>query len=125
MEAAVTIERIALEPLPETYRASSTVRRRATVSITSKATGCVRSVHVVAGDHEVARRVLIDLEATNVRTGVARSRAGLDQPTERHGEAQSATEIARGSSARRQRDGFPEGRAAGLPAETSSIEGLQ
>jgi RND family efflux transporter MFP subunit len=84
-----------VEALPEIYRASGTVRGRATIAITSKAAGYVRAVHVVAGDRVVAGRVLVDLEANDVRAGVARSRAELEHATEAHAEAQGALEAAR------------------------------
>lgn len=81
--------------MPETYRASGTVRGKATITITSKSTGYVRAVHVVAGDRVTAGQVLIDLEANDVRAGVTRSRAELDHAVQARAEAESALAAAR------------------------------
>jgi RND family efflux transporter MFP subunit len=83
------------EPLPEIYRASGTVRGRATITVTSKAWGYVRAVHVVAGDRVTAGQVLVDLEANDVRAGVTRSRAELDHAVQARAEAESGLEAAR------------------------------
>lgn len=91
----VAVARSHSEPLPEVYRASGTVRGKATITITSKSTGYVRAVHVVAGDRVTAGQKLIDLEANDVRAGVTRSRAELDHSIQARSEAESALAAAR------------------------------
>jgi hypothetical protein len=119
MEPPVTIERIVLEPSLEIYRASGTVpdarqaRSRADLPVTCAG-------HVVA-EHVMPGQVLVDLEANDVRAAAARSRAGFDHATERHGDNRAA----RGLFATRLRDGFTDSCATGLSAEASSIEGPQ
>lgn len=86
------------EPLPELYLASGTVRGRNTITLTSKTVGYVRAVHVHSGDHVTAGERLVDLEANDVRSTVARARAGLGHSTEAKAEAESAVEVARAAA---------------------------
>lgn len=86
------------EPLAVTYRASGTVRGRNTAILTSKTTGYVRAVRVKPGDTVTAGQVLADLEANDIRAGVARARAGLDRSMEARAEAENALEVARAAS---------------------------
>ncbi len=83
------------ELLDELYRASGTVRGRTTITLTSKISGYVRAVEVAAGDHVTAGQRLVELEANDVRAGIARSRAQLEHATESRAEAASAAEAAR------------------------------
>lgn len=83
------------EPLPVMYRASGTVRGRNTATLTSKATGNVRAVHVRSGDVVKAGQPLVEIEANDVRASVARARAGLDQSMAARLEAENAVEAAR------------------------------
>lgn len=94
----VTIATAHDEPQPELYRASGTVRGRATVAITSKTSGYVRAVHVLAGDHVTAGQLLIELEADDVRAAVVRSRAELDHANQAQAEAAGAVEAARAAA---------------------------
>ncbi len=91
----ITVEAAHEEPLAVTYRASGTVRGRNTAILTSKTTGYVRAVRVRPGDAVTAGQVLADLEANDIRAGVARARAGLDRSMESRTEAESAVESAR------------------------------
>jgi multidrug efflux pump subunit AcrA (membrane-fusion protein) len=86
------------EPLDEMYLASGTVHGRTTVTLTSKTSGYVRDVLVHAGDRVTAGQVLVDLEANDVRAGVSRRRAELDQATAARAEAASAVEVARAAA---------------------------
>jgi RND family efflux transporter MFP subunit len=83
------------EALAVTYFASGTVRGRNTAILTSKTTGYVRSVLVHPGDTVTSGELLAELEANDLRAGVARARAGLDQAAEARLEAESALEAAR------------------------------
>lgn len=86
------------EPLPVLYRASGTVRGRNTITLTSKTVGYVRKVHVHSGDVVTAGQPLVELEANDVRSSVARARAGLGQSNEAKAEAESALEAARAAA---------------------------
>jgi multidrug efflux system membrane fusion protein len=91
----VAVEAAHEEPLAVTYRASGTVRGRNTATLTSKTMGYVRAIHVRPGDTVKAGQVLADLEANDVRAGVARARAGLSRTVETKTEAENALEVAR------------------------------
>jgi multidrug efflux pump subunit AcrA (membrane-fusion protein) len=94
----VSVATAHVEPLPALYRASGTVRGRATATLTSKTTGYVRLVRVRPGDWVAAGQPLVQLEANDVRASVARARAGLDQSTEVRVEAESSLEAARAAA---------------------------
>lgn len=83
------------EPLAVMYRASGTVRGRNTATLTSRTTGYVRDIRVRAGDTVERGQVLAELEAKDVRAGVARSRAGVERTLQAKAEAENALEIAR------------------------------
>jgi RND family efflux transporter MFP subunit len=86
------------EPLVAIYRASGTVRGRNTTVLTSKVVGYVRAVRVRSGDTVTAGQTLLELEANDVRAGVARARALLDQSTEAKAEAENALQAARAAA---------------------------
>ena len=74
---AVVTDVAARRPFAVTYRASGTVRGRNTATLTSKSVGFVRAVSVRAGDLVRVGQPLAELEASDVRAGVARARAAL------------------------------------------------
>ena len=78
-DAPVTVsaETVNRRPFQVGYRASGTVRGHATATLTSKGLGNVRAVHVRPGDMVRQGQLLIELEANDVRAGVARARAAL------------------------------------------------
>jgi len=86
------------EPLPVLYRASGTVRGRNTITLTSKTVGYVRAVRVHSGDVVTAGQPLVELEANDVRSSVARARAGLGQSSEAKAEAEGALEAAKAAA---------------------------
>jgi RND family efflux transporter MFP subunit len=86
------------EPLPLVYRASGTVRGRNTITLTSKTVGYVRAVRVHSGDVVTAGQPLVELEANDVRSSVARARAALGQSSEAKAEAEGALEAARAAA---------------------------
>lgn len=86
------------EPIAVTYLASGTVRGRNTAVLTSKTTGYVRSVLVRPGDTVTTGQVLAELEANDLRAGVARARAGLDQAMAGRVEAQNGLEAAQAAA---------------------------
>jgi RND family efflux transporter MFP subunit len=91
----VSVATAHIEPFAALYRASGTVRGRNTTVLTSKVTGYVRAVRVHSGDGVTAGQTLVELEANDVRAGVARARALLDQSTEAKAEAENALQAAR------------------------------
>jgi RND family efflux transporter MFP subunit len=86
------------EPLAITYFASGTVRGRNTAVLTSKTTGYVRNVLVRPGDTVTSGQVLAELEANDLRAGVARARAGLEQAVEGRVEAEHALQAAQAAA---------------------------
>jgi RND family efflux transporter MFP subunit len=90
----VTLSSAHEEKLDALYRASGTVRGRATAVLTSKTTGYVRSVDVRPGDIVRQGQVLAVLEANDSAASVRRARAGLDQSTESRSEAENGLRAA-------------------------------
>ncbi len=91
---AVVTDVVARRPFAVTYRASGTVRGRNTATLTSKSVGFVRSVSVRAGDLVRVGQPLAELEASDVRAGVARARATLSSALASKLEAESAVQAA-------------------------------
>jgi len=81
-----------------TYVTSGTVRGKNTAVLTSKTTGYVRTVLVRPGDVVSAGQPLAELEANDLRAGVARARAGLDQAFEGRMEAENALAAAQAAA---------------------------
>ncbi len=86
------------EPLAVLYRASGTVRGRNTITLTSKTVGYIRAVRVRSGDLVTPGQPLVELEANDVRSSVARARAGLGQSNEAKAEAEGALDAARAAA---------------------------
>lgn len=95
---AVSVALAARRPFPVVYRVSGTVRGTSTATLSSKATGAIRSVAVRAGDSVRAGQVLAELEASDVRAGVARARAAVATATAARLESQNALEGARANA---------------------------
>lgn len=95
---AVSVALAARRPFPVVYRVSGTVRGTSTATLSSKATGAIRSVAVRAGDSVRAGQVLAELEASDVRAGVARARAAVATATAARLESQNALEAARATA---------------------------
>lgn len=94
----VSVTTAHVEPFVALYRASGTVRGHNTTVLTSKVMGYVRAVRVRSGDAIAAGQPLVELEANDVRAGVARARALLDQSTEAKTEAENAVQAARAAT---------------------------
>lgn len=90
----VKVEAVQRLPFPVGYRASGTVRGYATSTLTSKGTGHIKSVEVRSGDLVREGQLLLELEASDVRAGVARARAALSAAGAAKLEAESALQAA-------------------------------
>jgi RND family efflux transporter MFP subunit len=77
-------------PEPVFYRASGTLRGRATAQISARTTGYVRTLRVKPGDRVKAGDVLIELDARDARALALRARAGLDTALAAEAEARNA-----------------------------------
>jgi RND family efflux transporter MFP subunit len=80
------------------YRASGTVRGHSTATLTAKGLGHVRAVHVRSGDWVRQGQLLIELEANDVRAGVARARASLSLATAAKLEAENGVSEAKANA---------------------------
>jgi RND family efflux transporter MFP subunit len=90
---------VARQPFQIGYRASGTVRGHATATLTAKALGHVRSVQVRSGDVVKQGQLLLELEANDVRAGVARARASLALAMAAKLEAENAARDAKANAA--------------------------
>ncbi|HEY6562344.1 MAG TPA: efflux RND transporter periplasmic adaptor subunit [Polyangiaceae bacterium] len=96
-KAAATVAAVALverRPFALTYRTSGTVRGVSTATLTGKTMGHVRTVHVRPGDVVRAGQLLAELEAGDVRAGVAGAEAALSSARASKVEAESGLEAA-------------------------------
>lgn len=94
-QPVVSAGEVQRRPFVVGYRASGTVRGHATATLTSKGLGQVRAVHVRSGDRVQQGQLLIELEANDVRAGVARARAALALATASKLEADNAIAAAK------------------------------
>ena len=92
--AVAAVARVEREPFALTYRTSGTVRGISTATLTSKTVGHVRAVHVRPADVVRAEQPLAELEAGDVRAGVAGAEATLSSARAAKVEAESALEAA-------------------------------
>jgi RND family efflux transporter MFP subunit len=94
----VSVGEVERRPFLVGYRASGTVRGHSTATLTSKGLGQVRALHVRSGDRIKQGQLLIELEANDVRAGVARARAALALATASKLEADNAIAVAKANA---------------------------
>lgn len=80
---------------PDSYEATGTVRARTAAVISSQVMGYVREVSVQTGDHVVAGKVLVRLDARDLDTGYRQAEAARNEALSAVAEVQSAVAAAK------------------------------
>jgi RND family efflux transporter MFP subunit len=76
--AIVTTSEARLEEIPETLSLTGTLQPMSRVVLAGKVMGRIRKIGVKEGDHVRVGRVLVTIDDTDLRAGLARARAGLE-----------------------------------------------